>query len=106
MVKITLVEHDGTTHVGDATVGTTLMEFARDIEFPGIVAECGGVCACGTCQVYVDDAWIARSGEPSADELEMLEMASDVRPSSRLSCQIKITLELDGLIATAPKEQI
>ena len=106
MVKITLVQHDGTAVVGDATPGTTLMEFARDLGFPGIVAECGGVCACGTCHVYVDEAWIERTGEPSADEKEMLDITSDIRPSSRLSCQIEITPELDGLIVSTPKDQL
>lgn len=106
MVKITLIEHDGTEHVGDARPGISLMEYARSIDYPGIVGECGGVQACATCQVYVDDDWIARTGAPSAEETEMLEVANDVRPSSRLSCQIHLTPELDGLIVRTPKDQL
>jgi 2Fe-2S ferredoxin len=74
-------------------------------DVPGIDAECGGACACATCHVYVDEAWRARVGAASDMERNMLEFAGDVRPDSRLSCQIRVTKELDGLVVQTPKSQ-
>jgi 2Fe-2S ferredoxin len=105
MVKITYVDPDGTERMADGEEGSTVMETAIRHDVPGIVAECGGACACATCHVYVDEAWKAATGEPSPMEEDMLDFASDVRPTSRLSCQIRVTPELDGLIVRTPKHQ-
>jgi 2Fe-2S ferredoxin len=105
MPKITYVEHDGTPHTVEAEVGSTVMEAALRNSVPGIVAECGGSCTCATCLVHVDPAWAERTGERSEEEEDMLDFAFDVRPTSRLSCQIKVTEELDGLIVTTPSYQ-
>jgi 2Fe-2S ferredoxin len=105
MPKITFVEHDGTVHTVDAEIGATVMETALRNDVSSIVAECGGSCTCATCLVHVDDAWTAVVGPPSADEEQMLDAAFEVKPSSRLCCQIKVTEELDGLIVHTPTYQ-
>lgn len=105
MTKITIVAHDGTRFDIDAANGSTVMENAVRNSVPGIEAECGGACACATCHVYVDDAWTARVGAPEAMEEDMLDFAFDVRPTSRLSCQIKVTAGLDGLVVQVPEKQ-
>lgn len=105
MVKITFIEHGGTAHQVAAEPGMTVMEAAIKNSVPGIEAECGGACACATCHVYVDPAWTERTGKPSEMEEDMLDFAFDVRPTSRLSCQIKVTEALDGLIVRVPEKQ-
>ena len=105
MPKITYIESNGTEHAVDAEVGATVMESAIKNGVPGIEAECGGACSCATCHVYVDDAWREKVGPPSEMEEDMLDFAFDVRPSSRLSCQIKVTEALDGLILKVPEKQ-
>ena len=105
MPKITFVPHSGAERVVDAALGKSVMEAAVHNSVPGIEAECGGACACATCHVYVDEAWRAATGEACDMEQSMLEFAQDVRPSSRLSCQIKVTQELDGLIVRLPESQ-
>jgi len=105
MPKIKYIEHDGKERTVDAEVGATVMETAIRNSVPGIVAECGGACSCATCHVHVDDAWTAKVGPPSPMEEDMLDFAFDVRPNSRLSCQIKVTDELDGLIVRTPTQQ-
>jgi 2Fe-2S ferredoxin len=105
MAKITYIDSDGTTRTVDAEVGSTVMEAAIKNNVPGIEAECGGACACATCHVYVDEAWVVKTGEPSPMEEDMLDFAYDVRPTSRLSCQIKVTEDLDGLVVTTPPRQ-
>ncbi|MEL6751458.1 MAG: 2Fe-2S iron-sulfur cluster-binding protein [Pseudomonadota bacterium] len=105
MPKITYIANDGTTFDIDAATGTTVMENAIKNNVPGIEAECGGACACATCHVYVDDAWTAKTGSAEAMEEDMLDFAYDLQPNSRLSCQIKITDELDGLIVRVPERQ-
>ena len=105
MAKITYVETDGTKRTVDAEIGSTVMESAIKNAVPGIEAECGGACACATCHVYVDDAWIAKTGEATAMEQDMLDFAFDVRPTSRLSCQITVSEALDGLIVHTPERQ-
>jgi 2Fe-2S ferredoxin len=105
MAKIKFVQPDGSEQVVEAKPGVTVMEAAKMSLVPGIEAECGGACACATCHVYVDDAWRARTGAPSAMEEDMLDFAFDVRESSRLSCQIKVSDELDGLIVRVPAKQ-
>jgi ferredoxin, 2Fe-2S len=105
MVKITYIDSDNAARTVDAEVGATVMETAIKNAIPGIEAECGGACACATCHVYVDEAWIVKTGEPSPMEEDMLDFAFDVRPSSRLSCQIPVTQDLDGLVVSTPPRQ-
>ena len=105
MPKITYIEHDGKEHVVEAPNGQTVMEAAVKHAVPGIDADCGGACACATCHVYVDDDWKEQVGDPSPMEEDMLDFAFDVRPNSRLSCQIKVVEALDGLTVTVPERQ-
>ncbi len=105
MPKITFVQPDGTSQVIEAQTGATVMESAKLHEVPGIEAECGGACACATCHVYVDPAWREKTGTPSEMEEDMLDFAFDVREESRLSCQIKVTDALDGLVVRVPAKQ-
>ncbi|WP_332303494.1 2Fe-2S iron-sulfur cluster-binding protein [Rhizobium sp. GR12] len=105
MTKLTIVTFDGTPHELDVSNGSTVMENAVRNSIPGIDAECGGACACATCHVYVDDAWSERVGGPEPMEEDMLDFAFEVRPTSRLSCQIKMKDELDGLVVHVPERQ-
>ncbi len=105
MTKLTIVAFDGTRFELDAENGSTVMENAVRNSIPGIEAECGGACACATCHVYVDDAWSEKVGPPQAMEEDMLDFAFDVRPTSRLSCQIKVSDDLDGLVVHVPERQ-
>lgn len=105
MTKITYVEADGTRHETDAEDGATVMETAIHNGVPGIVAECGGACTCATCHVYVDPDWTDTVGGPSAMEEDMLDFAFEVKSTSRLSCQIRVRPELDGLIVHVPTRQ-
>ena len=105
MPKITFIEHDGKSRTVDAPVDTTVMENAIKSGVPGIVAECGGACSCATCHVHIDEAWKEKVGPPSPMEEDMLDFAFDVKPTSRLSCQVKMTDELDGLVVHTPAEQ-
>ncbi len=102
MTKLTYLTFDGTRFEVDAENGSTVMENAIRNAVPGIEAECGGACACATCHVYVDEAWTDIVGEPGSVEEDMLDFAYDVRPNSRLSCQIKVRNELDGLVVSVP----
>ena len=105
MPKIVFIEPDGVRREIDAPVGITLMEAARQHRIEGVVAQCGGACACATCHVYVDPAW-ARKLEPPEDMEEgMLENAWEPRANSRLSCQIHITADMDGMQVTVPQRQ-
>ena len=105
MPKITYIEHDGTVHTVNAEIGDSVMETALKAGVAGIVAECGGSCTCATCLVHVDEAWSDRVGSRSEEEEDQLDFAFDVKPNSRLSCQIKVTDELDGLIVRTPAYQ-
>src|SRR3712207_2868211 len=105
MVKITYIDVAGTARSVDAEVGSTVMENAIRNAVPGIEAECGGACACATCHVYVAEEWRGATGEPGPMEEDMLDFAYDVRPTSRLSCQIKVSDALDGLVVTVPERQ-
>ncbi|MFG1357780.1 2Fe-2S iron-sulfur cluster-binding protein [Xanthobacter pseudotagetidis] len=105
MVAITFIEFNGMAHKVEAQEGATAMEAAVRNGVPGIDAECGGACACATCHVYVDEAWREKVGEPSQMEEDMLDFASEVAPNSRLSCQIKLTAALDGLVLRLPERQ-
>ena len=105
MVKITFIQPDNSERVVECEPEMTLMEAAKLNSVPGIDAECGGACACATCHVYVDEAWREKTGTPSQMEEDMLDFAFDVRPSSRLSCQFKVTEALDGLVVSIPEKQ-
>lgn len=107
MAKITYVEHDGTAHVVEVANGMTVMEGARDNGIPGIDADCGGACACSTCHVYVAPEWVDRLPPREPMEEDMLDFAYEPDPeTSRLTCQLKVTDELDGLVVTMPERQI
>ena len=105
MVSITYKDSEGGSRTVEAQVGSTVMETALRESVPGIEAECGGACACATCHVYVDEAWREKTGKASTMEESMLDFAQNVEPNSRLSCQIKVTDALDGLIVRMPEEQ-
>lgn len=105
MPKITYVEPDGERIEAEGEAGSTVMETAIMNGVPGIVAECGGACSCATCHVYVDAEWTDVVGGPSPMEEDMLDFAFDVRETSRLSCQIKVRDEIDGLIVHVPSRQ-
>ncbi len=104
MPKITYIDTTDTARTVEAEIGATVMETAIRNAVPGIEAECGGACACATCHVYVDEAWQAKTGEASPMEQDMLDFGYDVRPNSRLSCQIEIKPEFEGLKVTVAPE--
>ena len=105
MPKLTVVAFDGTRFEIDDESGSTVMENAVKNGVPGIEAECGGACACATCHVYVDEAWTEKVGKPEVMEEDMLDFAFEPKPVSRLSCQIKMTDEFDGLVVHVPEQQ-
>ncbi len=105
MAKITYIDHDGTKYETEGETGSTVMEVAIKNGVPRIEAECGGACACATCHLYVDEAWTGIVGGPEPMEEDMLDFAYDPRESSRLSCQIKVSDSLDGLIVHLPEQQ-
>lgn len=105
MARITYIEHDGSQVTVDAEPGLSIMKAAVNNGVAGIAADCGGNCACGTCRVYVDEAWQARLPEARDGEREMIEYSGDANPGVRLSCQIRVTDELDGLVLRLPRNQ-
>jgi 2Fe-2S ferredoxin len=105
MVQITFIDSTGQSRSVSAEEGSTVMEAALRNSIPGIEAECGGACACATCHVYVDDAWVAKIPPAQPMEEDMLDFAFDVRTGSRLSCQIRVTAETDGLVVSTPERQ-
>lgn len=106
MFTIRFIQPDGSFRELRAAAGTSAMQAAMDVGLQGIVAECGGSAMCATCHVIVDDAWATRVPAPLANELEMLECtASERMPSSRLSCQIKMSAALDGIVLHLPATQ-
>lgn len=105
MPSVKFIEHDGTEREVDIKVGVSVMQGAVNTLIDGIVGECGGCCNCATCHCYVDDAWHERAGEPCDTEKDMLEYTVDPKSNSRLSCQIVMTDELDGLVVRLPKSQ-
>lgn len=106
MTKVSFVEVTGKTYAVEADGGISAMEAAVRNNVPGIDGDCGGAAACATCHVYVDPAWLAKTG-PAGEGMEkdMLEFAEEVRENSRLACQIKLTSELDGLVLRLPEKQ-
>jgi 2Fe-2S ferredoxin len=105
MAKITFIDSGGTARTVEGEPGSTVMETAIKNGVPEIEAECGGACACSTCHLYIDEAWREKVGEASPMETDMLDFAFEVKPNSRLSCQIKVSDELDGLVVTTPSRQ-
>jgi ferredoxin, 2Fe-2S len=105
MAKITFIQHNGVEQTVDGIAGMTVMETAIKHQVPGIDADCGGACACATCHVYVEPEWQDKTGTRQAMEEDMLDFAFDVRDSSRLSCQIKVSDQLDGLRVKVPEKQ-
>ena len=106
MPKITYIEHSGTQHTVDVAVGLTVMEGAVNNNIPGIDADCGGACACSTCHVYVNPDWVAKLPIREDMEVDMLDFAFEPNERSRLTCQVKVTPELDGLVVQMPEKQI
>ncbi|NBC19648.1 MAG: 2Fe-2S iron-sulfur cluster binding domain-containing protein [Alphaproteobacteria bacterium] len=105
MVKIIYKDHEGGVREIDAQPGETVMETAIKNSVPGIDADCGGACACATCHVYVDEAFMDKVGSPEDMEQSMLDFAENVQPNSRLSCQITVSDTLEGLTVTTPESQ-
>ena len=107
MPKITYIEHNGREHPVEVPLGLTVMRGAVDNNIPGIDADCGGECACATCHVYVQEPWFAAIGAPvpGSQEASMLSFAAVAEPNSRLSCQLKVTEALDGLVVRMPEGQ-
>ena len=106
MPAVTYIEHNGAAHTIDVPNRDSVMQGAVNNAIQGITAECGGALACATCHCYVDDAWLGRVGAPSAAETEMLlATAAERKPGSRLSCQIPVSDDLDGLIVRLPETQ-
>jgi 2Fe-2S ferredoxin len=106
MATITFIEHDGTKHEVHARADRTVMQIAVEHSVPGILADCGGSCSCGTCHAYIDPAWRERLAPPSESETFMLEAVIDPQEGSRLCCQIPMREELDGMIVRLPAEQL
>ena len=105
MPKITYIDSDGTARTVEAELGATVMETAINNDVPGILATCGGSCSCATCHVYVDDSWVGKLPAPELEEMDMLDTAHDLQENSRLSCQIKVRDELNGLVVSVPERQ-
>ena len=105
MAKITYIEHNGKNHTIDVTNGLSVMEGAVQNNIPGIDADCGGGCACATCHVYVDEKWLSKLQKKEDSEQDMLDVAFEPNSFSRLSCQIIVSDELDGLVVKMPSKQ-
>lgn len=105
MVKVKYVENDGAEHLVDVPEGFSVMEGAKRYTIPGIDGDCNGAGACATCHVYVENSWSERLPQMEELEQDMLDFAFDVKSTSRLSCQIKVTADLDGLVVRTPPRQ-
>jgi 2Fe-2S ferredoxin len=105
MPTVKFIEHDGTEHVVEGNSGDSLMSIAMKNLVPGIDADCGGECSCATCHVLVDEAWVSKTGEISEGESSMLDLNPDRSENSRLSCQIPLTDDLDGIVVQLPEFQ-
>ena len=105
MPKITFIDHRSVEHTIDVACGSSVMQAATGNNIAGIDADCGGQCACATCQVFVAAEWVNRVGRPNMQEALMLEATVNASPNSRLSCQIVVTSDLDGLVVHLPESQ-
>ncbi len=106
MPRITYIEHNGTEHTVDVAVGLTVMEGAVNNNVPGIDADCGGACACSTCHAYVNADWVEKLPAREDMEEDMLDFAYEPNARSRLTCQVQVTAEMDGLVLQLPEKQI
>ena len=106
MPKVRFILHNGTEHLVEGQVGTSIMQTAVDNMVPDIIGDCGGNCSCATCHGYVDSAWIGKLTPISENEASMLDGALRVHANSRLTCQIKLTQELDGIVVRLPISQL
>ncbi|WP_278799839.1 2Fe-2S iron-sulfur cluster-binding protein [Marinobacter nauticus] len=106
MGRITFIEHDGTEHVVDIEAGKSLMEAATENGVPGIDADCGGACACGTCHVMVEANWLPATGDMLATEAGMLSMTPEKTETSRLACQVTVSEAMDGMVVRLPEFQM
>ena len=105
MVKINYIDSKGTKREIDVDEGLSVMEGAVNNMVPEIYADCGGACACATCHVYVDAAWMEKVGKADDMEETMLDFVEERKENSRLCCQIKVTAEIDGLVVSTPESQ-
>jgi 2Fe-2S ferredoxin len=105
MVKVVFIEHNGSQQEVEANAGSSVMQAAVNNGVPGIDADCGGSCSCATCHVYVDEQWLDKVGEVNPTEDAMLSLTDDRKANSRLSCQIVLSDEMDGLTVTTPEFQ-
>jgi 2Fe-2S ferredoxin len=105
MPTVKFIEHNGTEHVVEGNSGDSLMSIAMNNLVPGIDADCGGECSCATCHVLVDEAWVSKTGEISEGESSMLDLNPDRAENSRLSCQIPLSDDLDGIVVQLPEFQ-
>jgi 2Fe-2S ferredoxin len=105
MAKVTFIQADGSRQTIEIAAGRSVMEGARQAGVEGILAECGGMCACSTCHCYVAQDWYDRLPPPDEDETGLLDFAWEPKETSRLTCQIKVTDEIDGLVLEVPAEQ-
>ena len=105
MPQVHWIMSNGDRVSDDVNVGTNLMDAAQMNGIPGVAGECGGCLSCATCHVYVDEKWTEKAGKASQMEEDMLDFAFDVKPNSRLCCQITVRPELDGLTVTTPAQQ-
>ena len=105
MPKIIITEADGQEHEVEIEVGSTIMQGAVDNMIDGILAECGGVCSCATCHCYIEEQWIGKLSEADELEKEMLANVLDLKPNSRLSCQVTITEDMEGMRVVLPESQ-
>lgn len=106
MAKIKYIEFSGKEHLIDVDPGFSVMEGAIRNNVRGVIAECGGACSCATCHVYVDEAWVDRVGKKSEEEEGMLDAVMQLKANSRLSCQIEVSEDLDGLVVHLPEKQV
>ncbi len=105
MPSIKFINHDGSEADVHVASGTSVMQAAVDNGISGIVADCGGACSCATCHCYIDEAWMKKTGDADETEAQMLEFVMEPRPNSRLSCQIMVDDDLDGLVVRLPASQ-
>ena len=106
MAKITYIEHDGKPHTIEVANGLSVMEGAVQNNIPGIDADCGGSMACATCHVYVKEEWFNKLPKKEDGEDDMLDMAFEPRKNSRLSCQLMVTDQIEGLVVNLPEKQV
>lgn len=106
MATITYIEHNGKEHVLDIDTGTSIMQGAIDNSVRGILADCGGSCSCATCHVYIDEQWLTKLSEKSEMEEILLEEVCEPESGSRLSCQVIVSDELEGLVVRLPEKQV